>query len=464
MEQSRNMVGTGKQKVLGFTVVAALGGLLFGFDTVVISGTTGALKEFFDLSEGWKGFTVAIALLGCMAGSILVSRPADIWGRRNTLIAMAVLFAVSALGSGLAWSLHSLWVFRIIGGIAVGGASVLSPMYIAEISPAKLRGRLVGWQQFNVCLGICLAYISNYLVAKCPLFADAIDVLMAQWRWMFIMETFPAVAFFLLLFKLPYSPRWLVEKHRVYQARHVLVQLNTEDVNGVLDEIVDSLRDSADVVHEKFWKKKYSIPIIGAVALAAFNQFSGINALLYYAPDVFGMSGSDGDTALLQSIPIGIMLVVSTFLGLCLIDKLGRKFLLIAGSLGMAASLAMVALSFYSMTEQNDIGKKVMWYFIAYILFFGPSTGAVVWVFISEIFPNKVRAKGQALGSFTVWLTAAIVSQSFPVAVAAKSIGPGHCFMFFAVCMVAQALFVWLVLPETKGVSLEQMQKKLGID
>jgi sugar porter (SP) family MFS transporter len=464
MEQSKNLAGTGKRKVLGFTVVAALGGLLFGFDTAVISGTTGALKDLFELSEGWKGFTVATALLGCMAGSLLVSRPADIWGRRNTLIVMAVLYTVSALGSGFAWSLHSFWVFRFIGGIAVGGASVLSPMYIAEISPAKLRGRLVGWQQFNVCFGICLAYISNYLVAICPYFADAVDGLMAQWRWMFIMEAFPAVAFFLLLFKLPYSPRWLVEKHRVDQARDVLVQLNAEDVGGVLDEIVESLRDSADVVHEKFWHRKYSIPIIGAIGIAAFNQFSGINALLYYAPEVFTMGGSDVDTALLQSIPIGIALVISTMLGLCLIDKLGRKFLLITGSLGMAACLAMVARGFYLMGAQEDIGKEILWYFIGYILFFGPSTGAVVWVFISEIFPNKVRAKGQALGSFTVWVTAVMVAQSFPVAKSITWIGPGHCFMFFAVCMVLQAVFVWRVLPETKGVSLEQMQRKLGID
>ena len=464
LEEHENPVATSKKKVLGFTVVAALGGLLFGFDTAVISGTTGALQGYFGLSEGWLGFTVVTALIGTIVGSLAVSRPADLWGRRNVLIVMAVFYTVSALGSGFAWSLHSLWIFRFIGGIAVGGASVLSPMYIAEISPAKLRGRLVGWQQFNVCFGICLAYISNYLVASSPLFVDDIQGLMAEWRWMFIMEAIPAAAFFFLLFKLPFSPRWLVEKHRVDDARDVLVRLNAEDVEGVLGEIVESLRHTTDVVHEKFWQRKYSIPIIGAVALAAFNQFSGINALLYYAPKVFGMSGSDSDTALLQSIPIGIMLVVSTFLGLCLIDKFGRKLLLITGSLGMAASLAMVALSFYSMSGEHDEGKKILWYFIAYILFFGPSTGAVIWVFISEIFPNKVRAKGQALGSFTVWVTAAIVSQCFPVAAAAEAIGPGHSFMFFAVCMVAQAVFVWLVLPETKGVSLEQLQKKLGID
>jgi len=268
------------------------------------------------------GFTVVAALIGTIVGSLAVSRPADIWGRRNVLIVMAVFYTVSALGSGFAWSLHSFWAFRFVGGIAVGGASVLSPMYIAEISPAKWRGRLVGWQQFNVCFGICLAYISNYLVALCPFFVDDIGAWTAEWRWMFLMEAVPAAAFFVLLFRLPHSPRWLVEKHRVDQAREVLVRLHAEGVEGVLGEIVESLRDSMDVVHEKFWQRKYSIPIVGAVALAAFNQFSGINALLYYAPKVFGMSGSDSDTALLQSIPIGLMLIISTALGLCLIDKL----------------------------------------------------------------------------------------------------------------------------------------------
>jgi len=452
------------KQVLGFTVVAALGGFLFGFDTAVISGTTQALQDYYSLNETWLGFTVATALIGTIVGSLAVGRPADRWGRRSMLIVMAVFYTVSALGTGAAWNLMSFWVFRFIGGIAVGGASVLSPMYIAEISPAKIRGRLVGWQQFNVCLGICMAYVSNYLVAKCPCFSNDITAVMAEWRWMFLMEAIPASLFFVLLFRIPCSPRWLVEKRRIDDARVVLQQLRSENPEKLLNEIVESMHLDRRNIVESLWQKKYAIPVIGAIALAVFNQLSGINALLYYAPKVFAMGGSDADTALLQSIPIGVMLVIATFYGLCLIDKLGRKFLLIAGSLGMAASLAMVATCFYSMNEQNDAGKKIMWYFIAYILFFGPSTGAVIWVFISEIFPNRVRAKGQAIGSFSCWVAAAAVSQCFPVAAATELIGPGHSFMFFAVCMAAQAIFVWLVLPETKGISLEQLQKKLGID
>ncbi len=446
------------------TIIAALGGLLFGFDTAVISGTTGSLQAYFSLNEAMLGFTVVTALIGTIVGALLVSRPSDVWGRRNVLVVMSVFYTVSAIGSGLAWDIYSFWIFRFIGGIAVGGASVVSPMYIAEISPAKIRGCLVGWQQFNVCLGICLAYVSNYLVAKIGIFQNDIYAAMAEWRWMFIMEAIPAIIFFFVLFIIPRSPRWLVEKKRNEEAREVLNKLGAENVDGVLSEIVESLHNRFDVVHVKFWQNKYRLPILCAIALAVFNQLSGINALLYYAPKVFSMGGSEGDAALLQSIPVGIMLVISTVIGLAIIDKVGRRLLLIVGSFGMAVFLALVAIQFYRKGENSNIGRNIMWYFVGYILFFGPSTGAVIWVFISEIFPNVVRAKGQSLGSFTHWFMAAVVSLTFPMAAAAKCIGPGNSFMFFAVCMVAQAIFVWWVLPETKNISLEQIQKKLGID
>ena len=450
--------------VLWCTVIAALGGLLFGFDTAVISGTTGALQSYFGLSEAMLGFTVATALIGTVAGSLLVSRPSDMWGRNRVLFVIAALYTVSALGSGFAWDLYSFWFFRFIGGLAVGGASVVSPMYIAEIAPAAQRGRMVGWQQFNVCFGICLAYISNYLVAACPLFSDAIQGLGAEWRWMFLMETLPAVAFWLLLARIPQSPRWLVEKRRTAEALAVLQTLGAADPKAVLAEIVDSLHQNFDAVHAKFWQKSYALPITAAIALAVFNQLSGINALLYYAPKVFGMGGSDGNLALLQSIPVGLMLVLSTGIGLALIDRLGRKKLLVIGSLGMAAFLALVGLTFVRMGNGEQVSNSIMWLFVGYLFFFGPSTGAVIWVYISEIFPNRVRAKGQSLGSFTHWLMAAAVSQIFPVAAASKAVGPGASFLFFSVCMVAQAAFVWKVLPETKGVSLEQLQKRLGIE
>ncbi len=450
-----------KYSIVASTVVVALGGLLFGFDTAVISGTTGALKTYFGLSEAMLGFTVVTALIGTILGAMLVNRPSDIWGRKRVLTVLAVLYTISAFGSGLAWNLGSFWIFRFIGGLAVGGASVVSPMYIAEISPADKRGRLVGWQQFNVCFGICLAYASNFFVAKCSLFTGSVEGLMASWRWMFIMEVIPSLAFFFLLFKVPFSPRWLAEKHRHDEARTVLDSLGMPDADVVYDEIIDSLHQQYEVVHAKFWTKIYWLPITAAIALAVFNQLSGINALLYYAPKVFSMGGSGGDMALLQSIPIGITLVIGTAIGLVLIDRLGRRVLLIVGSLGMAVFLALVGLKFLGMNDGEQVSNSIMWLFIGYLLFFGPSTGAVIWVYISEIFPNRVRAKGQSLGSFTHWIMAAVVSQSFPMAAAAKSIGPGKCFLFFAGCMVVQAVFAWRVLPETKGVSLEQMQKKI---
>lgn len=446
------------------TVVAALGGLLFGFDTAVISGATEALQQYFGLSEAMLGFTVVTALIGTVLGSIAVSRPADIWGRKRVLIVLAILYTVSAIGSGLALDLYSFWFFRLVGGLAVGGASVVSPMYIAEISPAEKRGRLVGWQQFNVCFGICLAYISNYFVAASGLFAESIHGPMAEWRWMFLMEAIPSAAFFVFLFRIPFSPRWLVEQRRMGDALDVLKSVGATDPRAVLDEIIESMHETFDAVHAKFWRRQLWLPIAAAIALAVFNQLSGINALLYYAPKVFTMGGSAGDVALLQSIPIGIMLVIGTAIGLALIDRLGRKLLLIIGSLGMAVFLALVGFRFAAMQSGEQISNDVMWLFVGYLVFFGPSTGAVIWVYLSEIFPNRVRAKGQSLGSFTHWFMAAVVSQTFPIAAATKSIGPGNSFLFFAVCMIAQAVFVWKVLPETKGVSLESLQKRLGID
>ncbi len=343
------------------TIVAALGGLLFGFDTAVISGTTAALQEYFGLSEAMLGFTVVTALIGTVLGSIAVSRPADIWGRKRVLIVLAVLYTVSAIGSGLAWNLYAFWFFRLLGGLAVGGASVVSPMYIAEISPAEKRGRLVGWQQFNVCFGICLAYISNYFVAASGLFAESIHSPMAEWRWMFMMEAIPSIAFFIFLFRIPFSPRWLVEQKRMEDAFDVLKSVGAADPKAVLDEIIESMHEKFDAVHAKFWTRALWLPITAAIALAVFNQLSGINALLYYAPKVFTMGGSEGDVALLQSIPIGIMLVIGTAIGLALIDKLGRKLLLIVGSLGMAVFLALVGLKFRGMEDGGQVSNDVMW-------------------------------------------------------------------------------------------------------
>lgn len=445
--------------VLRSTMIAALGGLLFGFDTAVISGTTSALQKVFGLNEFWLGFTVASALVGTVVGSIIAGKPSDLFGRRASLLAIALLYTVSSLGTGLAWDWASFLFFRFLGGIAVGGASVVSPMYIAEISPAAIRGRLVATQQFNVCLGICLAYVSNYLVALCPMIGDAV-----QWRWMFGVQAIPSAAFLLLLFSVPDSPRWLIEKGRVEDARRVFASLKAQNIDAEVQEIVESFAHQQSVGHEPLFCRKYRFPAMAAFLLAMFNQLTGINALLYYAPKVFTMGHSSSAAALLQSIPVGIMLVVSTSLGMAVIDRFGRKTLLLVGSVGMAVFLALVGLEFNAAGDGREIGRRIMGYFIGYILFFGFSQGAVIWVFISEIFPNVVRAKGQALGSFTHWFFATIVSLSFPVAAACSWIGPGRSFLFFSAMMIVHFLFVWLVLPETKGISLEAIQRKLGIE
>jgi MFS transporter, SP family, xylose:H+ symportor len=445
--------------VLRSTIIAALGGLLFGFDTAVISGATGALERVFDLSAGGLGLTVAIALVGTVVGSIIAGKPSDRFGRKIALLGIAALYAVSSIGTGLAWDWHSFLFFRFLGGIAVGGASVVSPMYIAEISPAAIRGRLVAMQQFNVCFGICLAYVSNYAIAVAPFIPEAV-----QWRWMFAVQAFPSALFFLLIFAIPESPRWLVERRRVGEAKRVLTSLQAADVDREMNEIVQSFEHRLGSDGEPLLCRKYSFPIMAAVLLAAFNQLTGINALLYYAPKVFAMGNSNAQTSLLQSIPVGVMLVISTTIGMMVIDRFGRKTLLLVGSVGMIAFLALVAIQFYTADAGMNIGQSIMWYFIGYILFFGFSQGAVIWVFISEIFPNAVRAKGQALGSFTHWFGAMAISLLFPVAAESSWIGPGNAFMFFSAMMVLQFFFVWLVLPETKCVSLENIQKQLGID
>lgn len=437
--------------LIGSTVIAALGGLLFGFDTAVISGTVSSLESVFALNEFWLGFTVAIALIGTILGSLSVGRPGDIYGRKQVLIVLAVFYTVSAIGSALARDWYLFLSFRFLGGLAVGGSSVMSPMYIAEISPAKIRGRLVAVQQFNIVFGILLAFLSNYLVASV--------VQQHAWRYMLGVEAIPAFLFFLLLFVIPRSPRWLVKTDRVDEARDVLGKTGEPDVERAIRDILDSLKQKSDAAREKFFSKKYAVPIIAAVLLAFFNQMSGINAILYYAPRIFEMTGLPMDAALLQSVAVGMTNLVATIIAMVLIDRMGRKNLLLIGSVGMVLFLGLVAREFYL---QDFGGYEVMFFLIGFIAFFAVSQGAVIWVFISEIFPNKVRAEGQALGTFTHWTMAAVVSWTFPVM--ADVIGGGHSFMIFALMMVLQFIFVWKFIPETKGRSLEEIQRELGID
>ncbi len=438
--------------LMGSTVIAALGGLLFGFDTAVISGTTDALKAVFTLTSGQLGFTVASALIGTIIGAMIAGRPADRFGRRLVLFAIAVLYFVSAVGSAFPWDWYSFLFFRFIGGIGVGAASVVSPMYIAEISPADLRGRLVAVTQFNIVLGILLAYLSNYIIA-------GFDLGATEWRWMFGVEAVPAAAFFFLLFLTPESPRWLVAQRRTEEACGILGRLGStpQDAENQLAEIQASLNLDRHTLEEPFFRRAYLRPILLAVAIAAFNQLSGINALIYYTAHIFKMGGAGAQSALLQSVIIGLVNLVFTMAALAVIDRFGRRKLMLVGSIGYILSLGVVAYSFYT----GMGGRLLLAGFVVFIASHAFGQGAVIWVFISEIFPNRVRARGQALGSFTHWIMAAAISWTFPM-IAEKS--GGHTFAFYALCCVGQLIWVLCGMPETKGVSLEQIQKRLGIE
>jgi SP family xylose:H+ symportor-like MFS transporter len=432
------------------TLVAALGGLLFGFDTAVISGTTEALQSVFGLSDFLLGFAVASALIGTIVGAIAAGKPTEVYGRRRVLFALAVFYLVSAVGSALAPSLAVFVAFRFLGGLAVGGASVVSPMYIAEISPAHLRGRLVMLNQFNVVSGILLAFLSNYAVA------GVVESLSA-WRWMLGVEAGPAALFFLLLFFIPESPRWLAGQGRVGEARGILERMGETEVEREMAEIVASLEGRGERAQARLFQRRYARPIFLAWAVAMLNQLSGINALMYYAPRIFRMAGAAESDALLQAVAIGGTNLVFTIVALFIIDHFGRRPLLLAGGLGAAASLGLTATGFSS---ADVSGALVLSGLLGFIACHAIGQGAVIWVFISEIFPNRVRAKGQALGSFTHWFMAAVVSWTFPVVAQASG---AQAFAFFAVMMALQALFAWKVMPETKGLSLEELEEKLGL-
>ncbi len=437
------------RSLVGSTVVAALGAFLFGFDTAVISGATEALRHVFHLTSAQLGFTVASALIGTIAGSIAAGKPTEALGRRRTLMGLAILYFVSALGCGFAWSWTALIIFRFIGGIAIGGTSVVSPMYIAEIAPPQLRGRLVAVTQLNIIVGILTAYLSNYVIVAAGT-AEA-------WRWMMGIVALPAVLFFFFVLPIPESPRWLVKRHRHKEALAVLRRLGNDDAHGTFNEIAASLQEETANTQEPFFHRKYRKPILLAFMVATFNQLSGINALIYYTADIFRMAGAEQASALFQSVIIGLTSLVFTVVAMAVIDRFGRRRLLIIGAAGLASCLAVTAHSFY-----NRIGGRlVLGSLMGYIAFFAFSQGSVIWVFLSEIFPNRVRARGQAFGSFVHWVWCAIVSWTFPIV--AESSG-GHAFSFFASMMVLQLLIVWRFMPETKGVSLEQIQRKLGIE
>jgi MFS transporter, SP family, arabinose:H+ symporter len=434
--------------LLRSTVVAALGGLLFGFDTAVIAGTTQILTKVFSLTPLTLGISVSSALAGTIVGSILAGIPGDKYGRRDSLRGLAVLYLVSAAGCAFAWNWPMLILFRVIGGLAIGGSSVLGPMYIAEIAPAKWRGRLVGFFQFNVVFGILVAYLSNYIVGL-------FNLGWAEWRWKLGVAAVPAAVFLIMLFFIPRSPRWLVKTGRIAEAREVLQLIGEKNYEQELRDIVESV-DAVHVTDEPFFLRKYRLPIFLAVTIGFFNQLSGINAILYYLNDIFARAGFDKVSSDLQAVVIGATNLLFTMLAMTLIDKAGRKKLLLIGALGTAFCLSGVAAVF--LTHEHE--ALLLWLLVGFIAFFGFSQGAVIWVYIGEVFPNRVRAKGQSLGSFSHWFMNGVVSLIFPVTAARSG---GYPFVFFAAMMVLQFVVVLLFYPETKGYSLEELQKKLGI-
>ena len=432
-------------------IVGALGGLLFGFDTAVIAGTTHQLTQVFNLSAGQLGFTVSIALWGTVIGAMFSGILGDKLGGRESLRILAAFYVISALGCAFAWSWPALLVFRFIGGLGIGGSSVLGPVYIAEIAPARWRGLLVGSFQINIVIGILVAYLSNYLLGL-------VDFGMNEWRWQLGVAALPALLFFIMLFGIPRSARWLVTKNRIPEAREVLDSLGSPDGASELDDIIASVHVDGVAHSEPLFQKKYLKPIYLAVTVAAFNQLAGINAILYYLNDIFGMAGFSKVSGDLQAVAVGAMNLLATFLAMTVIDRVGRKTLLLIGGVGMVFCLSGVAAVFF--TQQHQ--AMLVWLLVAYIGFFAISQGAVIWVYISEVFPNRVRSKGQSLGSSTHWVMNAIIAFIFPVI--AQRFGGAYPFVFFAAMMALMFFVVLFTFPETKGVTLEQMQHKLGIE
>jgi sugar porter (SP) family MFS transporter len=434
-------------------LIAALGGFLFGFETAVISGAEKTIQQLWHLGSFLQGFTVASSLIGTVIGSIIAGGPAKKYGRKKVLMVIAILYLLSAIGCAST----SFWIlfitFRFLGGVAVGASSVVGPMYISEIAPARLRGRLAGSFQLMIVTGIVVAYITNFLF---------INLGENSWRWMLGIMIVPAALFYFLLRTIPESPRWLILNHRVPEAITIIRKIGEENPEAEAEEIRKSVHEGDKSKYsEMLFQKKYFKPIYFAVLLAMFNQLSGINAIIYYAPRIFEMAGFDKADSYLQPIYIGAANLLFTLLAMTVIDKLGRKTLLLIGSVGMIVFLGLTAYAFNGEMSGNP---NVIIYLIGFIAFFGFSQGAVIWVFISEIFPNSVRSQGGALGSFTHWIMAAIISWTFPIIVEGSPKGGMYSFLFYAVMMFIHLVFVWKFLPETKGRSLEDIQKDLGID
>ena len=424
--------------------VASLGGLLFGFDTAVISGAENAIQQIYGLNNFWHGFTIATALIGTIIGAFVCGKPAQKYGRLISLKVIGALYLISAVGSAAVVNWYAFMIFRFVGGLAVGASSVIGPMYIAEISPSSWRGRFVAFFQFNIVLGIVCAYFSNYFIAGMP----------NDWQWMLGSESVPALLFTVLLFTVPESPRWLVSQGQEEKAAAIFVRTGEGDVEGEMAAIKESFRTEAGIKKERLFQKKFTKPILIAFLIATLNQLSGINAILYYAPRLLEMSGVFRDGAMLQSVIVGLTNLTFTMLGMALIDKLGRRTLIAIGAVGMVVAQAMVARGFYL----NEFeGYTLLICICAYVACFALSLGATIWVVIAEVFPNSVRSDGQVLGSMTHWVWSALLTWFFPLCL---FIGGEYIFAFFSIIAALSLIFAWW-LPETKGKSLEQIQKEL---
>jgi MFS transporter, SP family, arabinose:H+ symporter len=438
-------------RIFFWSLTSALAGFLFGFDTVVISGAEKTIQTLWALSPGVHGIAMASALYGTVVGSLIGGWPADKFGRKATLLWIGILYLVGAIGSGLAPNVTVFIAARVIGGLGIGISTVVAPMYISEIAPPQHRGRLAGMFQFNIVFGILIAFVSNALLA---------GIGENAWRWMLGVAAFPSLIYALFCFGLPESPRWLLSRKGDREAALNVLQraqpeLSPQQIAAEADVIAAASTVQAE--GENFWTHRLRTPILLAILIAFFNQMSGINAILYFAPRIFELTGLGTKAALLQSIGIGLTNLIFTFVGLWLIDHLGRRTLLYIGSFGYIASLSLTAWAFF--TAHFSI---VPFCIFAFIAAHAVGQGAVIWVFISEIFPNRHRAEGQTLGSFTHWIFAALLTTFFPKMVVA--LPAGYVFSFFAGMMVLQLIWVKMMVPETKGVPLELIQKQLGVE
>lgn len=435
------------KKIVVWAMIASLAGFLFGFDTVVISGADKKLQLLWNSSDAFHGTVVmGMALWGTVIGAIFGGIPTNKIGRKNTLLWIGILFLFSALGSAFANDPYVFAAFRFIGGLGVGASTIAAPAYISEIAPAKDRGRLVAFYQFNIVLGILMAFLSNYLLN---------DVGENSWRWMMGVQAIPSIIYVLLIISIPKSPRWLLSKFKNEEARKVLQIMGQEADYENMKKEIEIDNNNASLANDTIFLKKYRTPLVLAFLMAFFNQLSGINAFLYYSSRIFQEAGLGESTALLSSIGIGVVNLIFTLLGVFLIDKLGRKILMYIGSIGYIVSLSLVAMAFFF--QWGGIAVPV--FLFLFIAAHAIGQGAVIWVFISEIFPNHLRASGQSFGSTTHWVLAAIIPSLIPFLF--STVGPGVVFLFFAVMMVFQLLFVAFMMPETKGISLEELSKKL---